>query len=76
MKLTLSVDERTLEEARKVAESMGKSLNQLIEEYLGSLARRADADRWVDELYRLSSSDGAGHSRGWKFNRDEIHERS
>jgi hypothetical protein len=30
MNLTLSIDGRLLEEARKVAQSMGKSLNQLI----------------------------------------------
>jgi predicted HicB family RNase H-like nuclease len=34
MNLTLSVDERLVEEARKVAAAMGKSVNQLVRDYL------------------------------------------
>jgi hypothetical protein len=75
MNLTLSVDEQTVREARKVAEAMGKSLNQLVREYLESLTARANRERLVEEIERLSHPP-LGHSRGWKFNRDEIHERS
>jgi hypothetical protein len=75
MNLTLSVDERTIRDARKAAEAMGKSLNQLVREYLESVANRANRDRWADELDRLSRPP-RGHSKGWRFNRDEIHERA
>ncbi|MFN0072454.1 MAG: DUF6364 family protein [Chloroflexota bacterium] len=71
--LTLSVDERTLSEARRVAESMGKSLNQVVRDYLEHLAGGRDLDRDLEDFRRLS---GQGDSQGWKFNRDEIHERS
>jgi Family of unknown function (DUF6364) len=71
--LTLSVDEQTVERARKRAEALGKSLNQLIRDYLQKLAGTDDAERWIEEFERLS---GGGNSNGWKFNRGEIHERS
>ena len=51
---------------------MGKSLNQLIRDYLKKLAGSDDPERSIAEFKRLS---GRGHSRGWRFNRDEIHER-
>ena len=75
MNLTLSVDGRLVEEARKVARSMGKSLNQLIREHLEDLTSRDDAERDVEEFRRLSDEAG-GRSKGWKFDRDEIHERT
>jgi hypothetical protein len=75
MNLTLSVDGRLIEEARKVAQSMGKSLNQLIREHLEELTSLDDAERDAEELRRLSD-EGGGRSQGWKFDRDEIHERT
>jgi hypothetical protein len=75
MNLTLAVDERTLREARKVAASLGKSLNQLIREHLESLTRRDQTDRDMEELYALSEP-ARGDSRGWRFDREELHERA
>lgn len=71
--LTLSVDEQTVARARKKAQALGKSLNQLIRDYLQRLAGGDDAERSIAEFRKLS---GQGHSRGWRFNRDELHERS
>lgn len=71
--ITLSVDERVLREAREVAQSMGKSLNQVVRDYLERLAGRRSIERDLEEFRRLS---GRGHSRGWKFNRDEIYDRT
>lgn len=73
MKVTLSIDEQLLARARKKADSLGKSLDQLIHEYLQTLAGGEDSERSMGELRRLS---GLGHSRSWRFNRNEIHERS
>jgi hypothetical protein len=72
MNVTLSVDEQLLDRARQKAEILGKSLNQLIRDYLQTLAGVDDPDRSIEEFKRLS---GKGHSRGWRFNRDEIHSR-
>ena len=73
MNLTLSVDEQLVAQARMKAEALGKSLNQLIREYLQKLAGKNDPERTIEEVKSLS---GRGHSHGWRFNRDEIHERS
>jgi hypothetical protein len=73
MNVTLSIDEQTVERARKKADALGKSLNQLIRDYLQKLAGGDDPERSIEEFQRLS---GRGHSRGWRFNRDEIHERT
>lgn len=75
MNLTLSVDEHLVERARKLAESQGKSLNQLIREYLEELTTPATIEEELKELRRLSA-EGQGRSHGWKFNRQELYERS
>jgi hypothetical protein len=73
MNVTLSIDEQTVARARKKAEALGKSLNQLVRDYLQKLAGGDDPEKSIEEFRRLS---GQGHSQGWQFNRDEIHERS
>lgn len=73
MNVTLSLDAQTLARARKKAEALGKSLNQLIREHLQRLAGADDPESSIAEFKRLS---GRGHSRGWRFNRNELHERS
>ncbi|HYU35734.1 MAG TPA: DUF6364 family protein [Thermoanaerobaculia bacterium] len=75
MNLTLAVDDRLVERARKIAESQGKSLNQVIREYLEELTSPSTAAGEMEELRRLSL-EGQGRSRGWKFDRREIHERT
>jgi len=73
MNLTLSVDQQTVLRARKKAQALGKSLNQLIREYLQRLAGEDHAEASIAEFKRLC---GTGNSRGWRFNREELHERS
>jgi Family of unknown function (DUF6364) len=75
MNLTLSIDERLVEQARQVAQSMGTSLNQLVRAYLEEITSQPTAAQDMAELRRLSI-EGKGRSGGWKFNRDEIHERA
>jgi uncharacterized protein DUF6364 len=71
--ITLSIDEKLVARARKRADALGKSLNQLIRDYLQGVAGGDDPEQSVEEFQRLS---GTGNSRGWRFNRNEIHERS
>ncbi len=73
MNVTLSINEQLVERARKRAAALGKSLNQLIRDYLKSLAGGDDPERSISEFKRLS---GRGHSRGWRFHRDQIHKLS
>ncbi len=72
--LTLAGDEETVNAARRRAEQLGTSLNQLIRNYLEELAGRSDRDRRADEFIQLSRH-SPGDSRGWKFNREELHQR-
>ncbi len=73
MNITLSVDEKTVVEARKVAAAMGKSLNQIIREDLERLTRKQHRNNALDEFITLA---GQGNSKSWKFNRDELYERT
>jgi hypothetical protein len=75
MNLTLSVKEDVVERARKAARARGTSLNQMVRQYLEELGGLGEPDREIRELRQLSSK-GGGRSRGWRFDRDEIHARS
>lgn len=74
MNLTLSVDRRIVERARRAAESMGISLNQAIRDYLEQIAGADSADADIAELERLSARP-KGQRRGWTFDRDGLHAR-
>lgn len=73
MNITLSVDEKIVAEARKVAADMGKSLNEIIREDLERLTRQHQRHNDFNEFKKLT---GQGNSRGWKFDREELHERT
>ncbi len=49
-------------------------MNQLVREYLEQLAGRTDPAADAAEFARLSC-ESQGNSRGWKFNREELHAR-
>ena len=72
MNVTLSIDEQLVARARKKADALGESLNQLIRDYLQKLVGGDDPEQSIEEFKKLS---GRGHSRGWRVNRNEIHER-
>lgn len=75
MNITLSVDRQLVGRARKVAESMGKSLNQVIRDHLAYLAGEGAMDAELKELKQLSLESG-GRSNGWRFERGSLHERT
>jgi Ribbon-helix-helix protein, copG family len=72
--VTLSIDDETLKEARRRAEVMGTSVNQLIRDHLEQLIGKTDLASAAAEFERLSRP-AQGNSHGWKFNRDELHDR-
>jgi hypothetical protein len=74
MNVTLSVDDEIVLRARRRAEALGKSVNQLVREYLEQLAGKSDPNEDAAEFERLSKL-ANGDSRGWEFNREELHER-
>ena len=74
MNITMAIDEQLVKRARKIAQAQGKSLNQYVREQLERLTARDDAAGWVAEFERLSRQ-SKGNSRGWRFDRDAVHER-
>ena len=74
MNVTLSIDDRILTRARQLAHSRGTSLNQMIRDYLESLTTD-EPSQVMAELERLWSEE-EGDSGGWKWNREEVYDRS
>lgn len=75
MNVTLSLDERLLERARKLAARRRTSLNQMIRDYLAEITGERAPEDVVAELEALWA-ESSGDSRGWRFNRDELHDRA
>lgn len=74
MNVTLSIEDEIIRKARRRAEAMGTSVNQLVREYLEQLAGKTNPNTDGEEFERLSRI-ARGNSRGWKFNREELHKR-
>ncbi|MBZ5723960.1 MAG: DUF6364 family protein [Acidobacteriia bacterium] len=74
MNVTLAIDDELILEARRRAEAMGTSVNQLVRQYLEQFAGKSDADSDTREFEQLSRA-AQGDSGGWKFNREELHKR-
>ena len=75
MNITLSVDERIAEEARRAAGAMGKSLNQAVRDYLEQLARAHQLQQELD-TFEASALATPGRLGGWKFDREEANRRA
>ena len=74
MNITLSVDEQVAQRARDAAQKMGKSLNQVVRDYLEQLAGGARRQQEWDE-FESSCLASPGRMNGWKFNREEANAR-
>lgn len=75
MNITLSVDEKVADSARKAAQAMGKSLNQVVRDYLEQLA---GAEQLEAELaaFEQSALSTPGRLNGWRFDREEANRRA
>ena len=74
MNITLSVDEQVAARAREAAKRMGKSLNQVVRDYLEQLAGGARrGQQWAQFEDRCLQS--GAKLQGWKFERDEANVR-
>jgi replicative DNA helicase len=74
MNITLSIDDEIVRRARQRAESMGTSVNQVVRDYLQLFAGAGGSQALAEEFRSLSLA-ARGDRRGWKFDRDELHER-
>ena len=75
MNITLSVDERIAEDARKAAAAMGKSLNQAVRDYLEQLAGGPQLAAEL-QAFEASALNTPGRLQGWTFNRDDANQRA
>jgi hypothetical protein len=71
--LTISVDDRIVARARKLAQSHGISLQDLIRKYLEGVVGRESPDSVADELLALMAEHG-GHSDGQHIRREDAYE--
>jgi antitoxin component of RelBE/YafQ-DinJ toxin-antitoxin module len=74
MNVTFSIDDEVIRRARRRAEVLGTSLDQLIRDYLEQVVGNANPNEDAAEFEKLSRL-AQGNSSGWKFNREEVHER-
>ena len=71
--ITLSIDDELVARARSVAGARGLSLQQMIREYLESVAGRAQRLRALEGLERAWAKGPLGVSEGRGSSRDELY---
>jgi len=74
MNITLSIDDRVVADARRIAADRGTSLNQLVRDYLRELTRTDDVESVLRELDAMWSERTYRSQGPWT--REEAHERS
>ena len=74
VKITLSIDDRVVTAARRIAAIRGTSLNQLIRDHLEELTRINDVETAIDQLDTMWAENVYRSSSPWT--REQLHERS
>ena len=74
MNVTLSLDDRVVTEARRIAALRGTSLNQLVRDFLNDLTRVDDVESVIAQLDTLWAEERYRSQGSWT--REELHERS
>lgn len=75
MNITLSADAETVARTRKYAREHGTSVNQLVRDFLAGLTGREDRDQAADEFARNAVAHGGRSPDGFRFDREQSHER-
>ena len=75
MNVTLSLDDRLLERARKMAARQGTSLNKMIRRLLEEATAVTSRKSMVDNLERLWAKE-RGDSGGQKWKREDLYDRT
>lgn len=73
--LTLSVDEKVLAAVRQHAASSDTSVNQLVRDFLGEIARREDRARKARRRLRTLSERSNAKIGKASWSREDLHER-
>ncbi len=74
MNVTLSIDDRVVAEARRIAAVRGTSLNQLVRDFLNELTRVDHVESVIAQLDALWADEDYRSQVPWT--REELHERS
>ena len=74
MNITLSIDEQVAQRAREAAQKMGKSLNQVVRDYLEQLAGSTRREQLWSQ-FETRCSESPAQLGDWRFNREEANER-
>ena len=75
MNITMSADRKWIEKARKFAARQQTSLNELVRQYIRSLAAQSDGQDAATEFAQLAQDHAGCSSPGYRFERDQLHER-
>ncbi|HEX4168566.1 MAG TPA: DUF6364 family protein [Bryobacteraceae bacterium] len=75
MNITLSVDEKILDVARRYAAEQNSSVNALVREYLTNLAAHEDRAARARARIREMSAQSEGRLGKKTWSRDDLHER-
>lgn len=74
MNITLSIDDRVVAEARRIASERGTSLDQLVTDFLSDLTREEDIESVIEQLNALWAKESYRSKGPWT--REEIQRRS
>ena len=74
MNVTLSIDDRVVAEARRIAAIRGTSLNQIVRDFLNELTQVDDVESLVAQLDTLWAEEDYRSDGPWT--REEFHDRS
>ena len=72
MNITLSIDDRVVAEARRIASERGTSLNQLVRDFLADLTRTDDPEVVIAELEELWAKENYRSEGPWT--REELYD--
>jgi hypothetical protein len=73
MNITLSVDDHTVEQARKIAREQGTSLNELVRRFIAGLAGKGSGGDRARDLVALFAQH-PGDSHGARITREDAYD--
>ncbi len=76
MNITLSADQELIKKSRQYAKNQGTSLNSMIRNFLKNISGEKDKSASAQEFAQLAESGAGCSAPSYKFDRDEIHDRS
>ncbi|HXL55754.1 MAG TPA: DUF6364 family protein [Chitinophagaceae bacterium] len=71
-KLTLSINEKTIEKAKRISRKRGKSISRMVEEYLDSISEREEKkESAVDKIRKIMKGKITAPQLNWKKVKEE-----